>query len=122
MDFKYNTSDPMADCFWCHSLFVIPFLINRKVKVPEGTVLPEKCNSCVVDSCMVKSTSTLKYASVEDIKQKLRDEINKCDQKQNKRCRMKRNDYISWDTYFMGVAMLSSMRSKDPSTQVVLVL
>jgi dCMP deaminase len=31
---------------------------------------------------------------------------------------MKRNDYISWDTYFMGVAMLSSMRSKDPSTQV----
>lgn len=60
--------------------FVIPFLINRKVKVPEGTVLPEKCNSCVVDSCMVKSTSTLKDASVEEIKQKLRDEMNKCDQ------------------------------------------
>ncbi len=31
---------------------------------------------------------------------------------------MKRNDYISWDKYFMGVAVLSSMRSKDPSTQV----
>ena len=30
----------------------------------------------------------------------------------------KRNDYISWDEYFMGVAMLSGMRSKDPSTQV----
>lgn len=30
----------------------------------------------------------------------------------------KRNDYISWDEYFMGVAMLSSKRSKDPSTQV----
>ncbi len=30
----------------------------------------------------------------------------------------KRNDYISWDEYFMGVAKLSSMRSKDPSTQV----
>lgn len=30
----------------------------------------------------------------------------------------KRNDYISWDQYFMGVAMLSSKRSKDPSTQV----
>ena len=30
----------------------------------------------------------------------------------------KRNDYISWDEYFMGVAVLSSMRSKDPSTQV----
>lgn len=31
---------------------------------------------------------------------------------------MKRNDYISWDKYFMGVALLSSMRSKDPRTQV----
>lgn len=30
----------------------------------------------------------------------------------------KRVDYISWDEYFMGVAMLSGMRSKDPSTQV----
>lgn len=30
----------------------------------------------------------------------------------------KRNDYISWDEYFMGVAMLSAMRSKDPNTQV----
>ncbi|MFW5841847.1 MAG: deoxycytidylate deaminase [Bacillota bacterium] len=31
---------------------------------------------------------------------------------------MKRQDYISWDEYFMGVARLSAMRSKDPSTQV----
>lgn len=30
----------------------------------------------------------------------------------------KRTDYISWDEYFMGIAYLSSMRSKDPSTQV----
>ena len=30
----------------------------------------------------------------------------------------KRTDYISWDEYFMGVAMLSGMRSKDPHTQV----
>lgn len=31
---------------------------------------------------------------------------------------MKRQDYISWDEYFMAVAILASMRSKDPSTQV----
>ncbi len=31
---------------------------------------------------------------------------------------MKRNDYISWDEYFMGVALLASKRSKDPNTQV----
>ncbi len=30
----------------------------------------------------------------------------------------KRNDYISWSEYFMGIAHLSGMRSKDPSTQV----
>ncbi len=31
---------------------------------------------------------------------------------------MKRANYISWDAYFMGVAKLSALRSKDPSTQV----
>lgn len=31
---------------------------------------------------------------------------------------MKREDYIDWETYFMGVAYLSAQRSKDPSTQV----
>ena len=30
----------------------------------------------------------------------------------------KRNDYISWDEYFMGVAILAAQRSKDPNTQV----
>ena len=30
----------------------------------------------------------------------------------------KREDYISWDEYFMGIAKLSGMRSKDPNTQV----
>lgn len=31
---------------------------------------------------------------------------------------MKNSNYISWDTYFMGVAELSALRSKDPNTQV----
>ncbi len=30
----------------------------------------------------------------------------------------KRTDYITWDEYFMGVALLSARRSKDPNTQV----
>ena len=30
----------------------------------------------------------------------------------------KRRDYLSWDEYFMAVALLSGLRSKDPSTQV----
>lgn len=31
---------------------------------------------------------------------------------------MKRKDYISWDEYFMGIALLTAMRSKDDSSQV----
>lgn len=30
----------------------------------------------------------------------------------------KREDYISWDEYFMSVALLSAQRSKDPNRQV----
>ena len=30
----------------------------------------------------------------------------------------KRTDYLAWDEYFMSIAKLSAMRSKDPSTQV----
>jgi dCMP deaminase len=29
-----------------------------------------------------------------------------------------RKDYLNWDEYFMGIAVLSAMRSKDPNTQV----
>lgn len=31
---------------------------------------------------------------------------------------MKNNNHISWDVYFMGVAKLSALRSKDPNTKV----
>ena len=31
---------------------------------------------------------------------------------------MKRQNYITWDEYFMSVALLAAMRSKDPGTQV----
>ena len=30
----------------------------------------------------------------------------------------KRKEYLNWDEYFMGLALFSSMRSKDPSNQV----
>ncbi|MBR1810194.1 MAG: dCMP deaminase family protein [Clostridia bacterium] len=30
----------------------------------------------------------------------------------------KRTGYLSWDEYFMGIALLSAKRSKDPGTQV----
>jgi len=30
----------------------------------------------------------------------------------------RRSDYINWDEYFMGIALLTAMRSKDPNSQV----
>lgn len=30
----------------------------------------------------------------------------------------KRTNYINWDEYFMGIALLSAQRSKDPNSQV----
>ena len=40
------------------------------------------------------------------------------EQKCHGRKHMKRQDYISWDEYFMGIALMSAHRSKDPGTQV----
>lgn len=35
-----------------------------------------------------------------------------------KKINKQRKNYLSWDEYFMSVALLSAMRSKDPNTQV----
>ena len=35
-----------------------------------------------------------------------------------KKINKQRKDYLTWDEYFMGIAKLSAMRSKDPNTQV----
>jgi len=35
-----------------------------------------------------------------------------------KKINKQRKDYLNWDQYFMGIAKLSAMRSKDPNTQV----
>lgn len=35
-----------------------------------------------------------------------------------KKINKQRKEYLNWDEYFMAIAKLSSMRSKDPNTQV----
>ena len=54
--------------------------------------------------------------NIEELESKLKDILDKINVEKNKVS--KREDYISWDEYFMGVALLSAKRSKDPSTQV----
>ena len=41
-----------------------------------------------------------------------------CCRQLTSKCAGKREDYLSWDDYFMSVAFLSAKRSKDPYTQV----
>lgn len=40
------------------------------------------------------------------------------DEEEGRDAKKKREDYLEWDDYFMGIALLSAQRSKDPSTQV----
>lgn len=52
--------------------------------------------------------------SIEELKEKIKEIIEQISNKKEE----KREDYISWHEYFMGVSILSGKRSKDPSTQV----
>lgn len=54
--------------------------------------------------------------TLEDLRKKLEELFKNISGKEDKF--LGRKDYISWDEYFMGVALLSAERSKDPSTQV----
>jgi len=40
------------------------------------------------------------------------------DETEGKDSNKRREGYLHWDDYFMGIALLSAQRSKDPSTQV----
>ena len=40
------------------------------------------------------------------------------DEQEGRDTAAKRADYLHWDDYFMGIALLSAQRSKDPSTRV----
>jgi len=59
--------------------------------------------------------------TLEELKQKIEYFLMSLENKQGKKENqtiVKREDYISWDEYFMGVALFSAQRSKDPNTQV----
>ncbi len=66
------------------------------------------------------SESRVSTGSARLIRAEIYDTIHKRPIEWRKGCAAmpKRSDYISWDEYFMGIALLSAMRSKDPSTQV----
>ena len=57
-------------------IFLLVTILNMKVKAPKDVDLPEKCISCTSTSCMIK------LKDVEKIKKELREELEKCENKE----------------------------------------
>jgi hypothetical protein len=47
-------------------VFVVTYLLNKKIKPPKNIVLPEKCSFCTLSSCIIK------MSDVEKTKEELR--------------------------------------------------
>jgi len=54
-------------------LFLGSYYLNKKTKAPKGVDVPEKCHSCLSQSCIIKTKE------IEKIKEELRKEIDNCD-------------------------------------------
>eukprot|EP00941_MAST-03F_sp_MAST-3F-sp1_P000182 g182.t1 len=65
---------------------------------------------CSHEACMQNDSKRLRVIDKEN---STKDANSSCVQ-----VAQKRENYLSWDDYFMSVAFLSAQRSKDPSTQV----
>ena len=91
--------------------------------------LPEKLDSRVhnltaTDSFILKSEDLIAWRNF--IRHFYAPELESATEKEefekwsvkNRLFEQQREDYLNWDEYFMAVAKLSAMRSKDPNTQV----
>lgn len=58
-------------------LFLLTFSLNRKTKAPKGSKIPDKCQTCISNSCIIKQTD------IEIIKEDLRNELEKCENGDN---------------------------------------
>ncbi|HEY8445295.1 MAG TPA: hypothetical protein VIK94_04085, partial [Bacilli bacterium] len=54
-------------------LFLGSYYLNKRTKAPKGVDVPEKCLSCLSQSCIIKTKD------IEKIKEELRKEIDNCD-------------------------------------------
>ena len=86
------------------------FLSNEKREMESSDPTKQNLKKCIEMSDFVIENSF----GLEELKTKVEEIIEKIKSKKIS----KRKDYISWDEYFMGIAILSGKRSKDPNTQV----
>ena len=87
------------------------FLDNERREMENDD--PSKQN---ISKCMQKADySFTNNRSINELYMEIDKVLDKINSKDKN---LGRKDYLSWDEYFMGIAMLSGKRSKDPSTQV----
>lgn len=85
------------------------FLINEKNEMTSSD--PNKQN---LKKCMEMADYVIvNNGGIEELREKVEEIMKKVFIPKTG----KRKDYISWDEYFMGIALLSAKRSKDPNTQ-----
>ena len=84
-------------------------LSNRKITAVQ--------RACSLRSMKTRMTSILWFVAGTAMIIRLKAGIRSSKKKRSKCMSEKRKDYISWDEYFMGIAMLSAMRSKDPTVR-----
>jgi len=86
---------------------------------PSGKTLPPPPSSSSSEAAARAAVATTTTTTISPTKKSVGTSTAEgVEEEQQKAVVRKREDYISWDDYFMGVAFLSAMRSKDPSTQV----
>jgi len=91
----------------------------KEFKKAEKKEMKGKGSGQRIKECNDKSKIILiNDSTIKKLHKKIDKMIKDLREKESKDKDEKRKDYISWDDYFMGVAKLSALRSKDPSTQV----
>lgn len=55
-------------------IFLLSVVLNKKTKAPEGVEVPEKCSSCVSETCIIK------VSTVEEIKKEMKELVYNCEE------------------------------------------
>jgi dCMP deaminase len=85
----------------------------------EESVFKSRMRATSIDENVENANAKTSSESSSESPEEIRPEEHTCKETDSVKLNSKRQENVlSWDDYFMSVAFLSSMRSKDPSTQV----
>ena len=93
---------------------------EKFVQDEQREMTSEDPNKQNLKACMeMADVKIINNGSLEDLEKDVEEILKKILPSQSLAGKVaKREDYLSWDDYFMSIALLSAKRSKDPSTQV----